>query len=70
MATESKPILLGGLGEINFGKQYRQGNRVYSSQHIAMAVLAEPVGNTGGASYLYLVKNNDGKYSKNTRFYE
>ena len=61
MATESKPILLGGLGEINFGKQYRQGNRVYSSEHIAMAVLAEPVGNMSGYSYLYLVEVKDGK---------
>ena len=61
MATESKPILLGGLWEINFGKQYRQGNRVYSSEHIAMAVLAEPVGNMGGYSYLYLVEVKDGK---------
>ena len=25
------PILLGGFGDINFGKQYRQGNRVYAS---------------------------------------
>lgn len=38
MDTESKPLLIGGLGEINFGKQYRQGNRVYSSNHIAMAI--------------------------------
>lgn len=59
MAIDHKPILLGGLGKINFGKQYRQGNRVYSSEHIAMAVLAEPVGNTGGYSYLYLVIEND-----------
>jgi len=50
------PVLLGGFGEINFGKQYRQGNRVYSSEHIAMACLSQPVGNTGGFSYLYLVK--------------
>lgn len=56
MDTESKPLLIGGLGEINFGKQYRQGNRVYFSNHIAMAILAEPVGNMGGYSYLYLVE--------------
>lgn len=54
MAIDHKPILLGGLG-----KQYRQGNRVYSSEHIAMAILSEPVGNTGGYSYLYLVTEND-----------
>lgn len=59
MVTESKPLLLGGFGEINFGKQYRQGNRVYSSNSIAMAILSEPVGNMGGYSYLYLVEVND-----------
>jgi hypothetical protein len=24
---EHKPVLVGGVGEINFGKQFRQGNR-------------------------------------------
>ena len=55
----NKPILLTGFGEINFGKQYRQGNRVYDSRAIAMALNAEPVGNTGGYSYLYLVEENE-----------
>ena len=50
-----KPILLGGIGEINFGKQYRQGNRVYDSNSIAMCLLANPLGNVGGYSYLYVV---------------
>ena len=54
-----KPILLGGFGDINFGKQYRQGNRVYDSNAIAMALNANPVGNSGGYSYLYLVKVNN-----------
>lgn len=54
----NKPILLTGFGEINFGKQYRQGNRVYDSRAIAMALNAEPVGNTGGYSYLYLVEEH------------
>lgn len=53
----NKPILLCGFGEINFGKQYRQGNRVYDSRCIAMALNSEPVGNTGGYSYLYLVRH-------------
>lgn len=51
-----KPNCLGGFGDINFGKQYRQGNRVYSSEHIAMALNASPVGNMGGYSYLYVVR--------------
>lgn len=48
------PKLIGGMGEINFGKQYRQGNRVYDSNHVAMALMAQPIGNLGGYSYLYL----------------
>lgn len=52
-----KPELVGGFGEINFGKQYRQGNRVYDSESIAMALTAQPLGNEGGFSYLYLVKD-------------
>lgn len=44
------------MGEINFGKQYRQGNRIYSADSIAMALTAQPLGNAGGHSYLYLVK--------------
>ena len=35
-----KPVLLGGIGEINFGKQYRQGNRVYDSDEIGMTLLS------------------------------
>lgn len=33
---DTKPVLLGGIGEINFGKQFRQGNRVYDSNAVAM----------------------------------
>lgn len=54
--NSSKPTLMGGLGEINFGKQYRQGNRVYDSREIAMCLTAQPLGNIGGYSYLYVVK--------------
>lgn len=54
-----QPILVGGFGEINFGKQYRQGNRIYNSEAIAMALNAQPVGNMGGYSYLYLVKESE-----------
>ena len=52
------PELVGGIGEINFGKQYRQGNRVYNADKTAMCLLSQPVGNTGGNSYLYLIKND------------
>ena len=51
--VKDKPVLVGGIGEKNFGKQYRQGNRVYDSEAVAMCLHAQPVGNTGGNSYLY-----------------
>lgn len=54
--NNEKPILLGGIGERNYGNQYRQGNRVYDSDAIAMCILAQPIGNLGGYSYLYLVE--------------
>lgn len=50
-----EPRLIGGIGEKNFGKQYRQGNRVYDANAVAMALGASPVGNAGGHSYLYAV---------------
>lgn len=51
-----KPILLGGVGKENeFGTQFRQGNRVYSSEACAMALNSQPVGNAGGNTYLYNV---------------
>lgn len=56
MNEDKKPLLVGGFGDINFGKQYRQGNRVYDSRGIAMALTAQPLGNMGGYSYLYLVE--------------
>lgn len=64
--NDIKPKLMGGIGEINFGKQYRQGNRIYDAAAIAMCVLVQPVGNTGGYSYLYLVKrhNQERKHEK------
>lgn len=56
MVIENKnPQLLGGIGEKNFGTQYRQGNRVYSSEITAMCITAQPLGNTRGQSYLYAV---------------
>ena len=59
--SEINPKLVGGIGEKNFGKQYRQGNRVYDSDEIAMALNAQPVGNTGGYSYLYAVEEEQPK---------
>lgn len=53
---DKTPVLIGGIGEKNFGKQYRQGNRVYDSNAIAMCITAQPIGNAGGNSYLYLVE--------------
>lgn len=50
-----KPMCLGGFGEKNFGKQYREGNRVYDSRGVATALKASSVGNMGGSTNLYLV---------------
>lgn len=48
-----EPKLVGGKwGD----KQYRQGNRVYDSETVAMALTAQPIGNNGGNSYMYLVR--------------
>ena len=65
---ENKPILVGGIGEINYGKQYRQGNRIYHSNNIAMACLSHPIGNIGGNSYLYLI--DDTYKSRQPRVYK
>lgn len=63
---EHKPVLVGGIGEINFGKQFRQGNRVYDADAIAMCLLSQPVGNAGGFSYLYAVgAAMRGRYNSN-----
>ena len=58
MNEDKKPKLIGGFGDANYGKQYRLGNRVYDSREIAMCICANPVGNLGGYSYLYLVVEN------------
>lgn len=50
------PKLIGGFGDQNFGKQFRQGNRVYDSNCIAMCLMSQSIGNLGGNSYLYLVE--------------
>ena len=54
------PILVGGVGEKDFGNTYRQGNRIYSSNAIAVCLLAQSVGNAGGWTCLYTVETKDG----------
>lgn len=49
------PAVIGGIGEKDFGHQYREGNRVYDGMNVATALTASNVGNTGGASNLYSV---------------
>lgn len=53
--SDMKPRLVGGFGEINFGKQYRQGNRIYDADAI------QPLGNMGGYSSLYVVRRKKSK---------
>ena len=54
-ANNHRTRLLTGFGKIAYGKQYSMGNRVYDSNAVSMAVCANPVGNLGGQTYLYLV---------------
>ena len=63
-----EPLLVGGIGDINFGSQYRQGNRVYDSEEIACALGASPVGNAGGYSYLYKVEEPTALLQENEIF--
>lgn len=60
------PTLIGGIGEKNFGRQYRQGNRVYDSNAIAMCLTSQPVGNAGGNSYLYAIGDSKFRIRKLT----
>lgn len=55
----AEPRLIGGIGEVSFGKQWRQGNRVYDSNGIAMCLMAQAIGNAGGNSYLYKVEESE-----------
>lgn len=65
-----KPKLIGGIGEINFGKQFRQGNRIYDSNEIAMCLMSSPIGNSGGYSYLYQVYENNIKIERGSKLKE
>ena len=53
----SLPQVVGGLGEMksNNGSQYFQQDRVYDSNHLALALPA----NLPGGSYRYLVEIED-----------
>lgn len=62
----TEPKLVGGIGEKWGDKQYRQGNRVYDSEAIAMALTAQPIGNTGGNSYMYLTREPEYRIRKLT----
>ena len=52
------PYMVTAFGERNFGNQYRMGNRVYSSDYIAVTLVAQSVGNMAGQTNLYLVCEN------------
>ena len=54
--SEHKPKMVCAFGEKSFGGKYRQGNRVYSSNNIAVALMSGPTGGMGGYSSLYLVE--------------
>ena len=54
-SNTNEPYRIAAFGTRNFGGRFRMGNRVYSSDHIAVALLSQPVGSMGGQTNLYLV---------------
>lgn len=48
-----EPHVIGGVGDKNFGKQWRQGNRIYNIDTIATTLMSSPAGNAGGQTNLY-----------------
>jgi len=59
VVVEDKPQVIAGIGEKNFGKQFRQGNRIYDSDKISPALTSQPVGGTGGTSPLFAIQDNE-----------
>ena len=55
VAVDVNPEVIGGIGEKCYGKQYRQGNRIYDGDKIATALESHPAGNAGGYTNLYSV---------------
>ena len=50
-----------------FEGKFTQGNAVYLADNIACALMAQPVGNMGGFSNLYLVVDNENRAIRNTK---
>lgn len=50
-----------------FEGKLTQGNAVYLADNIACALMAQPVGNMGGFSNLYLVVDNENRAIRNTK---
>uniref|UniRef100_A0AAU8B853 Cytosine specific methyltransferase n=1 Tax=Dulem virus 39 TaxID=3145757 RepID=A0AAU8B853_9CAUD len=61
-----EPKFVGGIGAKWGDKQYRQGNRIYDSESVAMALTAQPIGNTGGNTYMYLIRKPEYRIRKLT----
>ena len=60
MVMECNPLLIGGWGPMDFGKQYHQGKRVYSINHVSMAL-------THHENSLYLVRKHNNEQGDNRR---
>ena len=58
-----EPRVVGGVGEINFGKQYRQGNRIYDCNAVSPC-LTHNNGNASGGSVLILNNNETNLYRR------
>ena len=52
------PIVIGGFDGL-WGKQYKQGNRVYYTDSIAPCLNSQPQGHVGGYTYLIIVEEDE-----------
>lgn len=55
--TSCMPLVLGGVSDKKFGTQFRQGDRVYSTDTVSPALAAQ-VGNAGRGTYIVKAKSN------------
>lgn len=63
-ATNSiMPLVIGSYGDSHaFGRQFRQGNRIYSIKHISPALQANNGNLSGGSVLILLGETNETDY--------
>ena len=58
MNNEFMPLVLAGIGKL-WGRQYKQGNRIYSTDNIAACLGSQSQGNLCGYGCLIVVEENE-----------